>query len=131
MVTVVPMHTPIQSALGLCNKPGVNQGTCFAILRLFSSPSMVKGTVSPYKRIFITEAGWESLLSNQVCGQCGFVTSQSRHLPVPGQPNKPCACNRVHTLALASEIDIASVLKGLAYLSLRCIAFVSWAYLPL
>ena len=43
VVTVVPMRTPIQSTLlGLRNKPGVNQETCFAILRLFSLPSMVK-----------------------------------------------------------------------------------------
>ena len=42
VVTVMPMRTPIQSALGLRNKPGVNQETCFAILRLFTLPSMVK-----------------------------------------------------------------------------------------
>ena len=42
VVTVIPMRTPIQSALGLRNKPGVNQETCFAILRPFSLPSMVK-----------------------------------------------------------------------------------------
>ena len=36
-------------------------------------------------------------------------------------------------LALASEIDYASVLedaKVLAYISLRSIGFISWAYLP-
>ena len=44
-----------------------------------------------------------------------------------------CAHDRVCTLALASEIDFASVLKdaeGPAYLSFRCVAFVSWAYPP-
>ena len=78
----------------------------------------------------VTEAGWGSPLSNQVRGRCGFVMSRSRHLPVPGQPSTH---DRVCTLALASEIDFASVLKdaeGPVYLSLRCVAFVSWAYPP-
>ena len=46
----------------------------------------------------------------------------------------PCTHDRACTLALASEIDFTSVLKdaeGLAYLSLRCVAFVSWAYPPM
>ena len=34
----------------------------------------------------VTKAGWGSPLSNQVRGRCGFVTSRSRHLPVPGWP---------------------------------------------
>ena len=81
----------------------------------------------------VTEAGWGSPISNQVRGRCGFVTSRSRHLPVPGRPSWPCARDRACTLVLASEIDIASVLKdaeGPAYLSLRCVSFVSWAYPP-
>ena len=35
----------------------------------------------------VTEAGWGSPVSNQVRGRCGFVTSRSRHLPVPGRPS--------------------------------------------
>ena len=44
-----------------------------------------------------------------------------------------CTRDRACTLSLASEIDFASVLKdaeGLAYISLQCVAFVSWAYPP-
>ena len=81
----------------------------------------------------VTEAGWGSPLSNQVRGRCGFVTSRSRHLPVPGRPSWPCARDRACTLVLASEIDFASELKdaeGPVYLSLRCVAFISWAYPP-
>ena len=39
----------------------------------------------------------------------------------------------VYPLALANEIDFASVLKdaeGPDYLSLRCVAFVFWVYPP-
>ena len=81
----------------------------------------------------VTEAGWGSPISNQVRGRCGFVTSRSRHLPVPGRLSWPCARDRACTLVLASEIDFASVLKdaeGPAYLSIRCVAFVSWAFPP-
>ena len=60
----------------------------------------------------VTEAGWGSPFSNQVRGRCGFMTLRSRHLPVPGRPSsEPCARDRACTLALASEIDFASVLK--------------------
>ena len=50
-----------------------------------------------------------------------------------GRVSPAPAIGRVYTLALASENDFASVLKdaeGPHYLSLRCVAFVSWAYLP-
>ena len=46
---------------------------------------------------------------------------------------RPRSGPRACTLALASEIDFASVLKdaeGPDYLSFRCVAFVSWAYPP-
>ena len=42
---------------------------------------------SGYKRILVMEAGWGSPVFNQVRGHCSFMTSQSCHLPVPGQPN--------------------------------------------
>ena len=43
----------------------------------------IKGTVSLYKRIF-SSGSWMGIpIANQVRGQRGFVTSQSRHLPVP------------------------------------------------
>ena len=91
----------------------------------FSIPSPFKGIVSLYKGIF----------SNG--NRMGIPIIQSStwamwfwdvHLPVPGQPSYPCARDRACTLALASEIDFASVLKdaeGPAYLSFRCVAQVS------
>ena len=53
VVTIVPMHTPIQSTLGLHYKPGVNHETCFAILRLFLLPciSVHLRTVSSGKKL--------------------------------------------------------------------------------
>ena len=47
-VTVVPMHTSIHSSVDLCNKSEVNQGTLFAISRLFLLPSMAENSSSIY-----------------------------------------------------------------------------------
>ena len=94
----------------------------------------LKGTVSPYKRIFSNGSRMGSPLSNQVRGRCGFVTSRSRHLLARAWPAELALRPRsACTLALASEIDFTSVLKdaeGPAYLSFRCVAFVSWVYPP-
>ena len=49
-------------------------------------------------------------------------------------PIYPCARDRACTLALASEIDVASILGDVeqpAYVYFRCVAFLSWAYQPL
>ena len=97
--------------------------------------SAIKGTVSPYKRIFSNGSRMGIPIIQSSTWAMWFcdvaITPLAR--AVPGRPSKPCARDRACTLALASEIDFASLLKdaeGPDYLSLRCVAFVSWAYLP-
>ena len=133
-VVPIPFHNlhpiPIDLQNGICHS--TDYGALLYYKRL--SVTSLKELCHHISVFLVTEAGWGSPLSNQVRGQCGFVTSRSCHFPVPGRPSWPCARDRACTLVLASEIDFASVLKdaeGPAYLSLQCIAIVSWAYPPL
>ena len=87
----------------------------------------IKGTVSRYKRIFSngSRMGIPNIqLSTWAMWFCDVAIT----------PIYPCARDRACTLALASEIDVASILGDVeqpAYVYFRCVAFLSWAYQPL
>ena len=69
----------------------------------------IKGTVSPYKRIFSN--GSRMGIPNYTWAS-GVLTSRSCHLPVPSRPLDLCARDRACAMVLASENDLEKVQKG-------------------